>query len=128
MLKRLATPFVTGDNRPYDRGIHGCQDWYDDSCDDWPGGPIVFPPVSEAGAAYTVKCDVQTGITSNGQGSDRLFHRCQDWCEGSCDDWPIDGVESDIQTGTTGGKPSSDGFFHPCQDWPGDWRQSWPEI
>ena len=128
MSKRVAIPFVRGDDRPYDRGLHGCQDWCGDSCDDWPGGPIVFPPVSEAWAAYGVECNVETGKTGNSRGSDRVFHGCQDWSKGSCDDWPTNGVERARQTGTTGGNQPSDGFFHPCQDWPGDKRPYWPET
>ena len=88
----------------------------------------MFPPVSEAWAAYRVECDVQTGITGNSRSSDRVFHGCQDWCEGSCDDWPTNGVEREVQTGTTGDNRPPGGFFHPCQDWPGDWRQYWPET
>ena len=126
MLTTVAIPFKTNGDRSHDRGLRGCQDWCGDSCDDWPGGPIVFPPVSEAWAAYGVQCDVQTGKTDNNRGSDRLFHGCQDWCESSCDDWATSRPEPDVQTRTAGDNRPFKGFFHGCQDWSEGSCDDWP--
>jgi hypothetical protein len=126
MPTRVAISFIPNDDRSQDRGLRGCQDWCGDSCDDWPGGPIVFPPVSEAWAAYGVESGVQTGQTDNSRDSDQVFHGCQDWCESSCDDWATSRPEPDVQTRTAGDNRPFKGFFHGCQDWCEGSCDDWP--
>jgi hypothetical protein len=73
--QRDVSPDMIDNGRCADPISHGCQDWCEDACADW--------PTNGTGR------HILAGVPDDGRCPELFFHACQDWCAGSCQDWPI---------------------------------------